>query len=141
MDQPVLVREQVDGGEKLLARLRERGFDTVAAFWAKTAEDTRWYLYLVTPAVDQKGLLDTYGEIGDALRELNGAWSHPFERIDSLSVKVLSPSSPTATTVLDFQAQYQQIVGPWFYAPSIEGVSPDGPAYVYPSPAPQPAGS
>ncbi len=89
MDQATLVKEQVDGGTKLLLRLRERGFDMAAACWTKTYYDARPYLYIVSPSIAGKDSRPSYKTIFETLQELENAWDHPFERIKTTQIKLI----------------------------------------------------
>lgn len=100
MDQATLVREQIEGGEKLIRKLFERGFDVLAAFWGKTEYDGRFYLYLVAPQVDMLGVPSGYGEVSAAQAELEREGIHWMEQIDSFSVNLISPNHPLALGVL-----------------------------------------
>ena len=83
MDQDVLVNEQTESGKRLIKRLAESGFDVRLAFWAKPTDDGKWFLYLVSPFVDEKGALAAYLLVHDVMRKLPDPW------IDSMDVKVV----------------------------------------------------
>ena len=55
MDQSSLVEMQIDDGAKIVEKLRESGFDVVAAWWMKTTEEGQWFLYIASKEVDEKG--------------------------------------------------------------------------------------
>lgn len=142
MGQAPVVREQVDGGERLIRELRARGFDLVAAAWAREPSYGRWYLYLVSPAVENADPRPSYSVVRTALRDLDPAWAHPLERIDPFSVMLLAPSEPLGRGML---ALHHHALGRF---PTILGDTALGDAvvegaYVYPAtlfrPAPQPA--
>ena len=101
MDQIALVKEQIEGGEKLVRKLLERGFDVRAAFWGKTESDGRPYLYLVAPQVDVPGVSAGYGEVSAAQAELELDGTHWMEQIDPFGVNLLSPNHPLARGVLN----------------------------------------
>lgn len=143
MDQATLVREQVDGAEKLLRRLMDRGFEVRGACWAKSSEEGRWRLYIITPVVEQSGLLECYRRMGDALGDLDSLWSHPFERIDSFALYPVAPSDPLAAHVLGLYTRFPNLL-PRFLGGGVLGHEYFESLYVYPStlfqPQPQPAG-
>ena len=130
MDQAVLVREQIDGGEKLISHLLTGGLPVIAAFWAKTDGDGQWYLYVVTPEVDVLGTLGAYRRLGELEKTMNGVKMHPLERIDRFGIKVISPKQPLALAALDlyhrFPEQTQTFLSFWLGSVAIEG------AYIYP---------
>ncbi len=106
MEQVVLSREEYDGGQRVVRRLIEHGFDVLAAFWTKQPDDTAWTLHVVSPRV---GVVETFTNTRDlsaAIDSLEGEWAHPFERINSLRVRLLSPSKRLAEAVVDVLAKY-----------------------------------
>lgn len=124
MDQTALVREQIEGGEKLIRKLIERGFDLLAALWTKMEYDSRSYLYLVSPQVEKSGPLSAYQEVSAAQIELEKTGLHWMEQIDSYSIKVIPPSDPLAQDVL---ASYQVYPDPsashgqWYGSRLVDG--------------------
>jgi hypothetical protein len=131
MGQTTLVREQVDGGTKLLARLRDRGFGATAACWAKTEDDGQLYLYIVRPGVELTGVRPGYGEIYDAIKEMEGSWTHVFERINSNDIKLIDSNHPLARGVLDLYTRYPQLLPLWEGRYNLGGVFVEG-LFVYP---------
>jgi hypothetical protein len=119
MDQTTLVREQYDGGIKLLTRLQERGFDIAAAGWAKTAYDGQMYLYIVSPSMTGKDPRTGYRVIHETLQQFENEWSHPFERIDHLAVKLIGTSEAIAQGMLKWYSQYAGPNPSWFNESSI----------------------
>jgi hypothetical protein len=55
MDQDVLVMDELDNGRNLVNQLIAGGFDVRLALWVNEADAGRWYLYLSSPVVDDKG--------------------------------------------------------------------------------------
>src|SRR5690349_13478687 len=109
MDQATLVREQIDGGERLIRQALASGFDVRAALWAKIEGDGQWYLYLVTPEVENRDPRIGYGKLAAVERGLERSWSHPLEQIDRYGVKLISPNHPLAQGVLE---EYRRCPGP-----------------------------
>jgi hypothetical protein len=95
MDTNALVTEQIDDGQRLIGRLNASGVPVRAACWVKPAEEDRWSLYVVTPAVDTKGPTGAYREVYGVLRSLGAAW------VTDSDVKLLGESSPVARQIID----------------------------------------
>jgi hypothetical protein len=131
MDQATLVKERVTGGDKLLTKLRDRGFEVVAACWAKTDDDGQWYLYIVSPRVDTDGRSAAYDAILGALAAMDNEWADPFERVGPLDVKVLRPSQPLGQAVLEQYHRFPDSSPTWHRGSVLGSVSIDG-AYIYP---------
>ena len=133
MGQATLVsREQIDGGEKLLARLRDRGVDVTAACWAKTVEDDKPYPYIASRAIVDHGIRPAYGEVRTARESLSGEWGHPLERIDPFTVNLVPPDNPMARALVDIHRRFPDRFATWFQGPDLGGTPLDGPAYIYP---------
>ncbi len=95
-----LVREQIEGGERLIRKLLERGSLRVdGALWGQREYDGRTYLYLILPNLDRDGSFKSHDAIGEAQAELENEGIHWMERIESL--RLLSPTDPLARGVLD----------------------------------------
>ena len=126
MDQLSLVEMQIKDGEKLVQTLVERGFEVASAFWAKTSDEDKCYLYIVSPLVSDEGYAKAYGRIHPVVRELQkeSFWVDPFE------VKVLSPQSPIAEAAAKLRGDHPGITrsgGTQFGDVTVEG------AYIYPA--------
>jgi hypothetical protein len=91
MDPETLVRFQFDEGRKFVTRLALDGVPCTGAFWVKTGEEGRWYLYLATRTVDEKGTSAAYGEVYSVLDHVE--CPHISTVFD---VKLISPGSPIA---------------------------------------------
>lgn len=135
----------MDSGQRLVERLRGGGLEVVAACWATTEERPGWELYLVTPAVAGKDPRPVFGRVAVALQELEGEWTHPFERLDRSAVTVLAPREPLARGLLDQYRKYPDLrPGPPTGPTYIGEAAVDG-SFVYPAslfrpqPAPEPA--
>lgn len=132
MDQTTVVKEQVEGGSKLLNQLLARGVDLVAACWAKTADYDRWLLYLVSPAVEGRDPRPVYLEIRTALREMETEWSQPFECVEPTTVQLIPPSDPLAQGLL---TESPSALRKWstLYGERMIGNTFVEGAYIYPS--------
>jgi hypothetical protein len=124
VDTVTLVDEQIRDGEKLLGRLVQEGLAVQAAGWVKPADEDRWSLYLVTPLVDEKGLIGAYREVNQVLRSLEDVWVKDYE------ISLVSEDHPVAKNLLDLarrrRAGLNRPRHPWLGGSSVEDV------YVYP---------
>lgn len=96
-----LVREQIEGGEKLIRKLLERGFRVEGALWGQREYDSHSYLYLIAPQLDVDGPSHGYSAIREAQAELESEGIHWMERIERYSMKLLSPNDPLARGLLE----------------------------------------
>lgn len=91
MDQDELVAGDAESrGRQLIKMLDEGNFDVQLAFWAKPADESKWYLYLASPYVGEQGSAAAYQTVNRVLRQ------SPELRIDPLQVKVLRPDDSPA---------------------------------------------
>src|SRR5713226_7505744 len=95
MDTDTLVENQIDDGRKLVAQLFRNNCDVTAACWVKTSEEGRWFLYIASTAVDEKGPTAAYREVYGVLRSME------LQGISMFDVKLISPTNPIARDVLD----------------------------------------
>lgn len=84
-----MVAVQVGAGERYLEQLRAAGFPVHVAFWAQPSEQ-RWYLYLATPIVDEKGALEAYRALINLERQLDDVG------VDSDEVRVVATTDTMA---------------------------------------------
>jgi hypothetical protein len=138
MDQDPVVSEQTESGKRLIEALAAAGFDVRVAFWAKPTEDGKWFLYLASPAFDEKGPLAAYRFVFDVVRQIPDLWIEPLEvkvigLNDSLAQAALALTKPTVAdrpfTVLN-PKPYSGMTR--FGGSVLGGVSVEG-AYIYPS--------
>src|SRR6266436_631047 len=94
MDQGAVVSEQTESGKRLIEALASAGFDVRVAFWAKPTDDGKWFLYLASPAVDEKGPATAYRFVFDVQRQIPDLW------IDPLEVKVIGLNDSLAQAAL-----------------------------------------
>jgi hypothetical protein len=94
MDQDAMVSEQTESGKRLIEALAAAGFDVRVAFWAKPTDDGKWFLYLASPAVDEKGPAAAYRFVFDVQRQIPDLW------IDALEVKVIGLNDSLAQAAL-----------------------------------------
>lgn len=144
MDQGTLVREQLDGGEKLIRRLVADGVVLSGGLWAEMDGDGQPYLYLITPEVEDRDPRITYRKISAAQAALDAAGLHWLERIDRFGIKLLATSHPLARGVLRYYHRHPGVIPTWHHGSVLGSVYIDG-AYIYPAslfppqPAPEPA--
>jgi hypothetical protein len=133
MDQDTVVTEQTERGKRLIEALTIAGFEVRVAFWAKPTDDGKWFLYLVSPIVDEQGPAVAYRFVIDLLRRTPNLWIDPFE------VKVVGVNDSLAQAALAKAAD--SLFAVWnpkpypgmtrFGGSVLCGVSIDG-AYFYP---------
>ena len=95
MDQNALVSERTEAGKRLAETLSAKGYAVGAAFWAKPTEEGKWYLYLASKIVDEKGPGEGYRLVNSVMRANPDPWIEPFDvRVlgldDSLTEAVLA---------------------------------------------------
>jgi hypothetical protein len=137
MDQDAVVTNQTEGGKRLIEALATAGFSVQAAFWAKPTEDGKWFLYLASPAVDEKGPAWGYRCVLDVLRQIPDLGIDPFEvkvigLNDSLAQAALAATSPKVAEgpfAVRKQKPYPGMIR--FGGSVLGGVSIDE-AYIYP---------
>jgi hypothetical protein len=95
MDQDTVVTDQIVNGKRLIEALRAAGFAVSIAFWAKPTEEEKWYLYLASPMVDEKGSRVAYGIIHSVIRQMPDLW------IDPLEVKVIEMKDTMTRAALE----------------------------------------
>ena len=141
MDQDSVVSEQTESGERLIKALAENGFEVRLAFWAKPTDAGKWYLYLASPIVDEKGPAVAYRLVHDNLRKMPDVWIDPFEikvvgLDDSLAeaaLEVMRPKIPSSPFAARNPNPYPGMTR--LGESTLGGVSFDG-AYFYPLPQP-----
>lgn len=126
MDQSSLVEQQISDGSRIVEKLRESGFDVVAAWWMKPTELGRWLLYIASKSVDQNGTAAGYGAVHTAMREL-GELS-----VDRFGVRLIGSEHPATKDVLEIQSKYPAQTATRFRAVRLGHVTIDG-SYIYPA--------
>jgi len=94
VDQGTLVEEQIDDGRRFVERFAADGNPVQTAFWAKTAEEGIWFLYVATEIFDRDGPAAAYRAVHASLRKLGKS------SVSSSEIKVISPNNPIAKDVL-----------------------------------------
>ena len=137
MDQDTVVAEQTENGKRLIETLAAEGFDVSVAFWAKPTEEGKWFLYLASPVVDERGPAAAYRLVHDVLRKAPDIWIEPLDvRLvglnDSVAEAVLSvtkPKVPDSPFAVRNPPAYPGMTR--FGGSTLGGISVDG-AYIYP---------
>jgi hypothetical protein len=143
MDQDTVVSEQTESGKRLIEALSAAGFEVRVAFWAKPTDEGKWFLYLASPVVDEKGPTAAYRHVYNVMRKIPDLWIDPLEvRVvgskDSLTEAVLAatkPKVPDSPFGVRNPKSYPGMTR--FGGSTLGGVSIEG-AYIYP---PQPGAS
>jgi hypothetical protein len=141
MDQDTVVSEQTESGGRLIAEVAASRFEVRVAFWAKPTDEGKWFLYLASPLVDEKGPAVAYRHVYDVMQRMPDLWIDPLDvRViglnDSLAEAALAvtrPTVPASPFAVRNPKPYPGITR--FGGPSLGGVSIDG-AYIYPPPQP-----
>jgi hypothetical protein len=95
MDYELLVDERIDDGRSLLAGLVEDGFDVTVAFWAKTSEEGRWFLYVGSTTLRTMSVGDAYRALYGALRRIPSTW------ITLSDLKIVDADNPVARAAIE----------------------------------------
>ena len=133
-----MVSEQTESGKRLIQSLVAAGFGVRLAFWAKPTDEGKWFLYLASPVVDEKGPLAAYRLVHDVMRQTPDQWIDPLDvkvvgLHDSLTEAALAVTRskvPTSPYAVQNPKPYPGMTR--FGGSTLGGVSIDG-AYIYPS--------
>jgi len=97
MDKSSLVGFEIEAGERLLRKLSSDGFPLEASFWARSEESGIWFLYLISPLVEQKGAAESYRELHRLLQGLEGV------TLSLADLKLIGPKDDLAQIVNSFR--------------------------------------
>ena len=126
MDQGPLVVQQIEAGERLIARFAQ--YATVqAAFWLKEPEDSPWFLYLASDRINDTNFDLAYGEVLRLLAQAPERWLDPFQ------VKVIGTDHPVAKAVMEIQQKYPGTLPTRYHGRQLGGLSVEE-VYIYPLP-------
>lgn len=96
MDQGTLVELQLENGQRLIDRLREKGGAVKGAGWVKECDGGQWYLYLATPLVGEDGAVrPAYRKVNEVVQQLR----RQGVDIDPLEIKLIALSDPVANAI------------------------------------------
>ena len=129
MAEETLVSMQIEDGAKVVERLRESGFDLIAAWWMKASEEGLWFLYIATHEVEEKGIVAAYRSVLTSMGDLEQLWVNPFE------VKVVGAENRITKDVVSHLNHYpSRSRSPIRYGGcKLGNVSIEG-AFIYPQP-------
>ncbi|HKI18478.1 MAG TPA: hypothetical protein VKA15_11390 [Isosphaeraceae bacterium] len=96
MGYATLVEQEINDVPKLIDQLKRDNFDVKAAFWYYRSEADQWYLYLVSDAVHQNGIFESYMAVNKAIRQMTDLEIDPFH------VKLVAPDDSIAKAIMDF---------------------------------------
>jgi hypothetical protein len=129
--------EQIDSGKRLIEALAAEGVEVRVAFWANPTEEGRWFLYIASTLVDEKGPAIAYRLVHGTMRKTPDLWIDPLEiRVigmnDSLAeaaLEVIKPKVPDSPFAVRNPKPYPGMRR--FGGSSLGGTSVDG-ACIYP---------
>jgi hypothetical protein len=126
MDQNPLVNEHRDSGEAIASRCAAAGIDVTAAFWVKPSEDGRWYLYLASREVEDRGLGEAFRRVLAEIRRMT-----PPPQLDTLGdLKLIGATNPITRDVLAIQTRYPTPLSTWYRGRQLGNMAIDE-AYLY----------
>lgn len=142
MDQDMLVMSQIDGGRRLIERLAADGLPITAAFWAKTPDDDRWYMYIASPRVDELGSRPIYPAVRRAINALQVGTGNALEVVPPFTVKLVETTHPMVGEVVAASQRFFPPLDTWHRMTRTKDGELTG-TFIYsrlPSPASAPAG-
>ena len=125
MDTDTLVDLEIEEGAKLIAALRNRGFDVIVACWMKGDEEELWYLYIASSRAEGFGLNDAYLDLHTVIR------STPDLAIDPFKVRMIGPSNPLVAPINALRRRMPAPISTRLGLTQFAGRAIEG-AYVYP---------
>ncbi|MBV9123139.1 MAG: hypothetical protein JO112_07270, partial [Planctomycetes bacterium] len=101
-----------------------------AAAWVKTSEEERWFLYISSRTIEEKGFAPSYRQVNEVLKSMDDSLISMFE------VKLISLKDPMACDLLEVQSRQLGRMAPG-HSGVLLGNVPFEEAYVYPPFPPQ----
>lgn len=127
MDKETLGEDIIAPGRRLIEALLEQGVPISAACWLKEDDDYQWFLYVITPLVDNDGATkEAYTAIVHALRRIRDSFG-----IHALDIKAVGEESELARAIRELHQQKTSSRGFRLGSRRFGGLSIEG-AYVYP---------
>jgi hypothetical protein len=126
MDTYALVEEMIEEGRRFVAQLRLKRFDTTAAFWVKTSDEGRWFLYVASKAFDERGPAAAYRDAYSILREMQPSWLSMSE------IKLVGADNPIARDVVALRDRHTGRIPARYRGPTVGNLTIEE-AYIYPS--------
>lgn len=99
--------------------------DISAAAWIRTSDENPWYLYLVTPLVEQVGKFEAYRSIGTVVRKISDLWY-----ADPMHIKVIGSNDPLSKDIVEHRDRGSLSMPVVYHGPSLGPISVDE-AYIY----------
>jgi len=95
----ILVDDLIDDGRELTDLLLDSGISVTVVFWLRAPESDWWWLYVATPIVESRGLLDAYRQVFDVMNQrkwllLKGTEIRLLGEQDTVTRDVLSKATP-----------------------------------------------
>lgn len=125
MDTDTLVENQIEEGRRYLAQLRRNSFDVTAAFWVKTSEEGRWYLYIASNLFDEKRAANAYRAAYGILHAMEPAWFSMSE------IKLVSPNNPIVRDAIAARDRRTGRIPAQYHGMTLGNLSIEE-AYIYP---------
>lgn len=126
MDQgTLLAQQQLDDGLNFIQRFAADGNCVTASFWALTAEEGIWFLYVASDIIDREGPAVAYRSVRKSLQQLENSW------ISGSDIKVISPNNPITQDVLAVMSRHPGRVPTWLGSRRLGLVEVEQ-AYLYP---------
>jgi hypothetical protein len=119
---------QLADGKRFVERLITEGIPVIGACWLKVAEAGQWFLYLVTPLVEEEGRRSASMRVNAILRQM----PEPFW-IGYGETRLVGPDSPVGQAMQDLLKRPRPssvLRDSEFGGVSIEGIYPYPPVKV-----------
>jgi hypothetical protein len=128
MDQATLVEMQLDNGQRLIDRLREKDTPVRGASWVRESDGGQWYLYLATPLVGDDGAVrPAYRKVNDVVQQLR----RQGVGIDPLEIKLVAPTDLIAQAIAAVRFRYPAERPIWLRGQRLGELEIEE-AYIYP---------
>jgi hypothetical protein len=128
MAQATLVGQEIEDGQKLLARLAAANIDVAAAAWIKEAENPRWHFYIASKAIEELDRAEVRRRIDAEVRRPPDLW------IDLFDVRVIGATEPLARDVMDYQSKHPKRIPVRFRGYRLGRLDVEA-AFIYPPPS------
>ena len=134
MDTDTLVEDRIDTGRELLHALVEAGFNVTVACWAKTSDDEKWSLIIVSDRVEKIGAAAAYSALYGLSKSMPENWALLS------AVKLVGVDNPIARDLSSIEARFPVKLGTRFRDVRLGAMAVDE-GYLYPSPTANGVGS
>lgn len=107
MDTSSMVKNDIENGLRLLEQLVRDGINVTIAFWVRfLLEETGPWFYIVSNAVDRKGLQVARRELHDSIRRIPLPWRPWSSDAVLAKLRLIGAEDPLARDVLAVRAQF-----------------------------------